>query len=132
MILVDTSVWIDYFRGIANEPVLKLDQALLDQSRVGLTATIFQEILQGTDSEATFARFERRLLTHPFVHPLHPVDSYSSAARLYTRCRRAGFTVRSTIDCLIAQIAIEHGLDLLHNDSDFENMARVIPELKIY
>src|SRR5262249_16950841 len=132
LILVDTSAWIDYFRGIANEPVAKLDQALMDQSRVSITSTIFQEILQGTDSDATFARFERRLLSHPFVHPLHPIASYSAAARLYARCRRAGITVRSTIDCLIAQVAIEHGLDLLHNDSDFENMARVIPELKIY
>jgi predicted nucleic acid-binding protein len=48
------------------------------------------------------------------------------------RCRRKGMTIRSTIDCLIAQIAIEHDLELLHSDRDFENMVSVIPELKIH
>ena len=132
MILVDTSVWLDYFRRIDNDSAAKLDQALTDRKGIGITSTILQEILQGTDSDASFTRFERQLRSQPFFHPLHPIDSYSAAARLYARCRRAGVTIRSTIDCLIAQVAIEHGLDLLHNDGDFDKMALVIPELKIY
>jgi predicted nucleic acid-binding protein len=132
VILVDTSVWIDYFRGIDNAPAAKLDQALLGHQEIGITSAIFQEILQGSDSDASLTRFERQLRFRPFFQPLHPIESYVSAARLYSRCRRAGVTIRSTIDCLIAQIAIEHSLDLLHNDRDFEQMARVVPELSIY
>jgi predicted nucleic acid-binding protein len=132
VILVDTSVWIDYFRGIDNVPAAKLDQALTIPQEICITSAILQEILQGSDSAASLARFERQLRVRMFYHPLHPIDSYVAAARLYSRCRRVGVTIRSTIDCLIAQVAIEHGLDLLHNDRDFEQMARVVPELRIY
>ena len=59
-------------------------------------------------------------------HPKDPVESYAQAARIYFACCRKGITVRSTIDCLIAQIALEHDLFLLHNDSDFIAMATVI------
>lgn len=69
--------------------------------------------------------------TQRFYHPWDPVDSYKEAALLYFRCRRGGVTVRSAIDCLIARIAIEHDLFLLHNDTDFENIARIIPELTL-
>jgi hypothetical protein len=61
-----------------------------------------------------------------FFHPKDPVESYARAARIYFACCRKGITVRSTIDCLIAQIALEHDLFLLHNDSDFIAMAPVI------
>ena len=67
--------------------------------------------------------------SQPFYHPRDPVESYREAALIYFRCRRAGVTVRSAIDCLIARIAIEHEVIVLHDDRDFENMAGVIPEL---
>lgn len=60
------------------------------------------------------------------------VDSYSQAANIYFTCRRKGITVRSTVDCVIAQIAIEHELILLHNDKDFENIAKVFPDLNLW
>jgi predicted nucleic acid-binding protein len=56
---------------------------------------------------------------------------FASAARIYSRCRKAGFTIRSTIDCLIAQIAIEQELPLLHSDRDFDQIAAIVPELVI-
>ena len=59
------------------------------------------------------------------------IESYASAARIYTNCRKKGTTVRSTIECLIAVTAPEHDLLLLHNDSDFDAIARVV-SLKIY
>jgi predicted nucleic acid-binding protein len=58
--------------------------------------------------------------------------SYESAARLYFLCRKKGITIRSTIDFLIAQTAIENNLVLMHNDEDFNTMAKVIKELKVY
>jgi predicted nucleic acid-binding protein len=132
MFLVDTSVWVDYLRGREAEPVEKL-QGILDAGQpFGITSAIYQEILQGADSEASFDRLATYFRTQVFYQPADPVSSYAAAARLYARCRRVGVTIRSTIDCLIAQVAIEHDLFLLHRDRDFDLMAEVIPELKLY
>jgi predicted nucleic acid-binding protein len=130
--LVDTSVWIDYLRGIRNEPVAKFERILTEDHPFGITSLIYQEVVQGADSDASLARLDRYLRSQVFYHPLDPLESYAEAARLYFRCRRAGFTLRSTIDCLIAQIAIENNLLLLHNDRDFEFLAQVASDLRIY
>jgi len=71
------------------------------------------------------------LETQIFYIPKNPIESFAQAAQLYRNCRTKGITPRSTIDCLIVQIAIEHDLFLLHNDKDFERIAEVI-ELRIY
>jgi predicted nucleic acid-binding protein len=96
---------------------------------VGLTGVIYQEVLQGVYSESEFERVSEYLGSQAFYHPLDPVQSYTEAARMYFDCRRAGITVRSSVDCLIARVAIEHGLMLLHDDRDFEKMAEVVSEL---
>lgn len=80
---------------------------------------------------AKFGYLAEYLRSQTFYHPRDPVDSYREAALIYFRCRRAGITVRSAVDCLIARVAIEHELALLHDDSDFDNMVRVIPELTL-
>ena len=67
-----------------------------------------------------------------FYHPKDPTDTYAQAAYLYFSCRRKGITIRSTIDCLIAQTAIDNDLILLHSDKDFERIAAVVPNLKLY
>lgn len=132
MFLVDTSVWISYLRGARIEQVKRFE-TILDEGRpFGITSAIYQEVLQGADSEVSFARLDRYLRTQLFYHPLDPVESYTEAARIYSRCRRAGITIRSTLDCLIARVAIEHELILVHNDGDFESMARVVPELRLH
>jgi len=71
------------------------------------------------------------LETQRFYHLNDPVDSFAKAARIYFNCQKQGITIRSTIDCLIAQTALEHDLFLLHNDNDFTVMTAVI-NLKIY
>jgi predicted nucleic acid-binding protein len=83
--------------------------------------------LQGAASEKEYATLKRYLETQKFYHLSDPVESFARAARIYMLCRKKGITVRSTIDCLVAQTALEHNLLLLHNDRDFEGMARVIP-----
>lgn len=98
---------------------------------VGLTGVIFQEVVQGVSSMREFDQVSEYLGSQTFYHPQDPVESYREAALIYFRCRRAGVTVRSAIDCLIARVAIEHELMLLHNDSDFENIAKVITELTL-
>ena len=82
-------------------------------------------------SDRAFEDLDAVLSTQRFYPPRDPVATFGDAARLYARCRRAGVTVRSTIDCLIAQIAIENDLALLHNDRDFKRMAKVAPELRL-
>jgi len=132
MFLVDTSVWIDYLRKVRNEPVARFEEILEHGYPFGITGVIYQEVLQGADSEKSFARLEEYLSTQEFFEPEDPLATYTEAARIYFRCRRAGITIRSTVDCLIARIAIEHDLLLLHNDRDFEFIASVIPGLRLF
>lgn len=129
--LVDTSVWIEFLNGKPGPAVDQLKTWLMVEKVVGLTATIYQEILQGAASEAHFQKFQTYFSQQPFCHPLDPVASFAEAARIYFLCRRRGLTIRSTTDCLIARVAIEHNLVLLHNDRDFESMATVIPALRL-
>lgn len=131
MYLVDTSAWLDYLQGRDTGASELLAEVLDRGIPFGITGSIYQELLQGAASEKDFAKLVEYLGTQRFYHPEDPVDSYRQAALLYSRCRRAGITIRSTIDCLIARQAIEGNLFLLHNDRDFVNMARVIPELKL-
>lgn len=131
MYLVDTSVWVDFFNARSVPHVERLKRLLLAGAGVGLTPAIYQEILQGALDEAKFRRFRDYFSSQSFYLPLNPVESHAAAARIYYDCRRKGIPIHSTIDCLIAQTAIEHDLILLHNDRDFERIAEVAPELKL-
>ena len=96
-----------------------------------MTTLIYLEVLQGVrepDKAKKIAAYlrEQRLLTPP-----DELQTCDAAANLYRRCRAAGVTVRSTIDCLIAQIAIEHGAVVLHDDRDYAHIARVEPKLTL-
>jgi predicted nucleic acid-binding protein len=131
MILVDTSVLIDFFKGSKNEATSRFKLVLDQELNFGITSHIFQEVLQGAKSEKEYNLLRRYLETQRFFQPKDPVESFAEAARIFFQCRKRGLTIRSTIDCLIAQIALEHDLLLLHSDQDFRLMANVIP-LKIY
>ncbi|MDN5849751.1 MAG: PIN domain nuclease [Nitrococcus sp.] len=131
MYLIDTSVWIDLFRQRDTGPA-KMLRALLDRRLpYGITSVIYQEVLQGASSEHDFRRLRDYLGTQRFYHPTDLVRSYVEAAHLYVRCRQQGITIRSTIDCLIARIAIEHKLLLLHNDNDYLQLAKIEPQLQL-
>ena len=126
MILVDTSVLIDFFKGEDNIPCRKFREVLEISIPFGITSQIFQEVLQGVKSITEYRKLLRYLGSQRFFHPKDPVDSYAQAAKIYFDCRRKGVTIRSTIDCLIAQIALENEVSVLHNDNDFDAMAEVI------
>jgi predicted nucleic acid-binding protein len=132
MVLVDTSIWINYLGPRPGAPARRLDELVAAGVQFALAPVILQEILQGAHSPNEFRRLRRNLSTQEILFPADPVGSYVAAAEIYFRCRQAGVTPRSTIDCLIAQIAIENRASLLHNDSDFNHMAHVIPELVIH
>lgn len=131
MYLVDTSVWLDFFRDRASKALARFEEILEYNLPFGITGLIFQEVLQGADSEEDFSRLSVYLGTQKFYHLHDQLDSFRKAAHIYFRCRRQGVTIRSSAECLVAQVAIEHGLVLLHNDKDFLNMGRVIHELKL-
>lgn len=131
MLLIDTSIWIDYLRGRENRAATRFAEVLERGYPYGITSVIYQEVLQGAASSEDFDRLDEYLSTQRFYQPRDLIVSYRAAASLFFRCRREGITVRSTIDCLIAQVAIEHELLLLHNDRDFDQIARVIPQLRI-
>ena len=131
MILADTSVLIDFLEGRETESGHRLKAVLQQGIPFGINSFIYQEVLQGAKSVKEYRLLKKYLETQLFYHPKDPVESFAKAARIYFDCRRKGVTIRSTIDCIIAQTAIEHDLFLLHNDSDYDSMARVIP-LRIY
>ena len=126
MILVDTSVLVDFFKGTKNDPVLCFVDIIKKKIHFGITSVIYQELLQGAKTKKEYLLLNEYLSCQHFFHPKDMVISYEKAAMIYFVCRKKGITVRSTIDCLIAQIAIEHDLFLLHNDKDFEQMAPIV------
>lgn len=117
--------------GRENEATRRFAEVLDRGYPVGLTGVVYQEVVQGVSSREEFDRTSEYLGSQTFYHPGDPVESYREAALIYFRCRRAGVTVRSAIDCLIARVAIEHDLMLLHNDGNFDNMATVVAELTL-
>jgi hypothetical protein len=131
MILVDTSVLIQFFKGINSEGAKKFSIVLERKIPFGINSLIFQEVLQGAGSEKEYLILKKYLESQRFYHLKDPVDSFAKAVKIYLDCRKKGITIRSTIDCLIAQTALENGLVLLHEDNDFDLMSKVIP-LKFY
>jgi hypothetical protein len=131
MILVDTSVLLDFFKGSGNEATEKFKTVLNQKIPFGINSFIYQEVLQGAKSKKEYSLLKKYLGSQRFFHPKHPVDSFAKAAKIFFDCRKKGITVRSTIDCLIAQMTIEHNLLLLHNDRDFDAIADAV-SLKFY
>lgn len=130
MYLVDTSAWLDYLQERESGAAKMVGEVLDRGIPFGISSVIYQELLQGTASERDFETLAEYFGTQRFYHPVEPVESYRQAALIYFRCRRAGVTIRSTVDCLIARLAIEHELRLIHNDRDFTAMSEVIAELE--
>ena len=132
MILVDTSVWIDFLKSKENGKTAKLNEILELKIPFGITGQIYQEVLQGAATEKDFRSLKEYFDTFLFYTPLDEKDSYSKAAEIFFLCQKAGVTVRSSADCLIAQIARERSLKLLHNDKDFDNISKIVRDVEIY
>ncbi len=122
MILVDSSVWIDYFRGTVTPQTEKLD-SLLGRQPLAIGDLILTEVLQGFDDERDFNGV-RKLLTSLMVVELGGQEIAVQAAKNFRALRRLGVTVRKTIDAVIATRCIEDGYDLLHADRDFGPFAK--------
>jgi predicted nucleic acid-binding protein len=122
VIVVDTSVWIDFFRGAISAKVAQFVALVEEDAGIALTDVILTEILQGLRSDTDVRKVERRLA--PFeVLRLESLDDFRRAAALYRIARRQGITVRRTLDCLIASVCIRNDSALLHADADFDRLA---------
>ena len=122
MILVDSSVWIDYFRGLATPQADYLD-GLLGVEAVCIGDLILTEVLQGFVPDRDFDR-AKALLASLDVVELGGRDVAVQAATYFRRLRRLGITVRKTIDTVIATRCIHDGLTLLYSDRDFDPFVR--------
>jgi predicted nucleic acid-binding protein len=121
VILVDTSVWIEVFR--ARGP-LHLE-GVLDFDDVVTCLPVIQEILQGFRDESAHRRARDAMLALPIVESPLAEDVFLQAVDLYRTARRAGLTVRSSVDCLIAACAIRHDLEVLHRDRDYAALSEI-------
>lgn len=131
MLLLDTSVWIDLLadrRTSAVEFVL----ARAHSEELALSEMIYLEVLQGIAQPRIFDKVRAVLSAQVMVSPAQGLESYEAAAQLYARARKLGLTVRTAVDCLVAQLALENGALLVHNDRDFLALARAEPRLNIH
>lgn len=117
MILVDTSVWIDFFAGRDFPHVAALEQFVVENKDLALCGIILTEILQGIADDKTHRRVRGDL--SPLIMLPMPETVFLRAADIYRKLRKAGITVRKSDDCIIAATVLEHGCRLLHNDKDF-------------
>lgn len=113
MILLDTSILIALFKG-TNSPAV-----------FAIPAICMQEVLQGARNEKEWHLLEDYLFAQRIIYPGNPVQTHYNAAYIYYACRRKGITIRSTVDCIIAQQVIEEDALLMHSDTDFENIKLV-------
>ena len=131
MILVDSSVLIDFLEGRENSPVSHFIEVLDRGIPFGISPITILEVLQGAATEKDFSTLREYLGSQTVYGLIGGLESYAEAAKIFFDLRRKGMSVRSSMDCLIAQTAIEHGLHLLHNDSDFDRIAQV-SSLKVF
>ena len=118
MILVDTSVWIDFLKGTGSAERRKLHELIEDEQDVSIAGLILTEILQGITANDQFFKTRDYFMEFPIFEP-KVAATYVSAAFTYGECRKKGKTVRSTVDCVIAAICLENDLTILHKDRDY-------------
>ena len=126
MIVVDTSVWVDVLNDTPAPQAERCVQLLKSGEPIAFTDVIMTEVLQGLRSDREAALVERQLRAFPILR-LGDLDDFVLAASLYRTARRAGVTIRKTLDCLIAAPCVRTGAPLLHADEDFDRLATCTP-----
>lgn len=123
MILVDTSVWIELFRESTDLDL----ESVADLDEIVTCLPVIQEVLQGFDDQRAYRIAEQAMTALPIVESPISTALFYAAVELYRTARRAGFTVRSSYDCLIGACALRNSLTILHHDRDFEALAKISP-----
>ena len=124
MIVVDTTVWIDFLEARGTAFDRHLAELVESDAPIALVDIVYCEVLQGIRDEDTYQRTRVSLRAHPILRP-RGLETFESAASLYRRARRQGLTIRRSVDCLIAATCLEAAAEIYHNDRDFDAIARV-------
>ena len=123
MVLVDTGIWIDFLAGNNTSEVGLLVALLEQEESIAFIGMILQELMQGCSDERDARRIESSFLPFVEIHPQR--SSYRLAAKIFRDCRKKGYTIRSSIDCLVAACAMEWACPLLHKDRDYGYVEQV-------
>jgi predicted nucleic acid-binding protein len=118
MVLVDTTVWIDFFAARSSAHVVALEDLIINREDICVCGIVLTEVLQGIRKDSEFKKTRDLFNNLLFLPMLYPV--FLKAAEIYRGLRRKGITIRKSMDCMIASVAIENDIPLLHNDNDFE------------
>ena len=129
MVLVDTSVWIDFLGGKRTSEAEALSGLLKEEVSLVFTGILLQELLQGCSVEREASQIETYF--EPFIEITPQRSSYRLAAKLYRDCRKKGYAIRSSVDCLVAACAIENECRILHRDRDYTHIGKV-SDLQIF
>jgi predicted nucleic acid-binding protein len=120
MILIDSSIWIDLL-GLSRKDQLSQERLL----EVATCPPVIQEVLQGIKNDLAYQRVKESMLALPRFGDPADMDLHLAASDLYRLARKQGITVRSSVDCLIATIALQNGLEVWHSDRDFQELAKI-------
>lgn len=127
MIVVDSSVLIGFLRGHSSPAIARLETLVEEEIPFGIPGICCQEVLQGAKDEKEWRLLDDYLGSQDLLFHRDALASHWEAARIYFDCRRKGLTIRSSIDCLIAQLVLELEGVLLHDDGDYKSIQQVRP-----
>lgn len=122
MVLIDTTVWIDFFTGTQLPHVATLERLIKNREDICICGIILTEVLQGIRENSEFHKTKELFNSMVFL-PM-PYSVFLGAAEIYRTLRRKGITIRNSVDCMIASVAIENDIMLLHNDRDFTTIEK--------
>jgi predicted nucleic acid-binding protein len=120
MILVDTTVWIDFFKNNMTTQVAKLEDSIKNSEDICICGVILTEILQGIQAKNQYLKTKSYLENLVFL-PMN-YSTFVTSADIFRYLRRRGITIRKPIDCMIAAVSVENKVPLLHNDRDFDHI----------
>jgi predicted nucleic acid-binding protein len=125
MVIVDTSIWIDFLKGRDTAGALHLEQLLDNEIDLFTSGIIVQEVLSGIKDKRTRNSVKKDF--EAFITVMPSLGTHVQAAEIYDGCRKKGITVRSIVDCLVAALAIEYDLSVLQGDRDYQGISQVFP-----
>jgi predicted nucleic acid-binding protein len=129
--LIDTSAWVEYLRNTNSPACNEVDRLWhADPGAVATTEPVVMELLAGANDDRLFSRVEK-MMNGLQLLPVDASVDYRDAAIAYRAVRRGGYTVRKTMDCLIAAVAARTGATLVHRDRDFDVLAAALPDLRV-
>ena len=124
-VLVDSTVWIDFFNGRETAQTEKLEQCIQNRDDICGCGFVLTEVLQGIRDENEFVAAKRQF--EGLIYLADDRTTFELGATIYRELRRKGVTIRNSIDCLIAAVVIQHGVALLENDRDYRFIDRHYP-----